>query len=194
MILTKCAYCGKDFMCQNWRLRERAHVFCSRECSGKFVKEHNPNHVFCEICGKRFNVKPYHKKKTKHLCCSRECSSKLKKITYSGAGNHQYGLKGSMNSSWKSDEKISVYGYRLIRCLDHPFKNGDDFVFEHRLVAEKYLLNDENSIEINGKRYLRPELVVHHIDKNKLNNSVDNLVIMTRSEHTSMHTTKRQYH
>jgi hypothetical protein len=99
-----------------------------------------------------------------------------------------------MNSSWKSDEKISVYGYRLIRCLDHPFKNGDDFVFEHRLVAEKYLLNDENSIEINGKRYLRPELVVHHIDKNKLNNSVDNLVIMTRSEHTSMHTTKRQYH
>ena len=57
-----------------------------------------------------------------------------------GEGNHQFGLKGELNSSWKSNERISHYGYMLVRCLNHPFKNCDDFVFEHRLIAEKYLL------------------------------------------------------
>lgn len=60
-------------------------------------------------------------------------------------------------------------------------------VFEHRLIAEKYLLNDENSIEINGKKYLKPEFIVHHKDMNKINNEVSNLQIMTLKEHTSLH-------
>ena len=104
-----------------------------------------------------------------------------------GENNHQYGLVGEKNSSWQSNEKISIYGYRLIRALDHPFVNGDGFVFEHRLVAEKYLLTQENSIEINGKRYLSPEYMVHHKDGNKLNNTPDNLEVLTKAEHTRVH-------
>jgi hypothetical protein len=104
-----------------------------------------------------------------------------------GEGNHQYGLKGELNASWKSDERISHYGYRLIRVLDHPFRNEGDFVFEHRLVAERYLLNDENSIEVNNKLYLKGDYVVHHKDFNKLNNDVTNLEVMTRANHTALH-------
>jgi len=110
-----------------------------------------------------------------------------KKILFSGNGNHQYGLKGSKNSSWKSDERISSYGYKLIRVLNHPFRNSDDMVFEHRLLAEKYLLTEENSVFVNGIAYLSKEYDVHHKDFNRANNSLDNLVVMKKSAHKRLH-------
>ena len=116
-----------------------------------------------------------------------ECNKELRRRRMIGEHNHQYGLKGEKNSSWKSNEKINYYGYRLIRVLDHPFANCNGFVFEHRLVAEKYLLNEENSIEINGKKYLKKEYSVHHKDFNRLNNDVSNLVVLLKSEHSALH-------
>jgi hypothetical protein len=47
---------------------------------------------------------------------------------------------------------------------------------EHRLIMQNVL----------GRKLSRNE-VVHHIDGNKSNNSLENLVVMTRSEHSSMH-------
>ena len=104
-----------------------------------------------------------------------------------GENNHQFGLLGIKNSSWKSDERISFYGYKLIRCLNHPFVNCDGFVFEHRLVAEKYLLTEDNSIIIDEKRYLKKDYIVHHLDFNRKNNEVSNLKIMLRSDHAALH-------
>lgn len=139
------------------------------------------------MCGKIVYAKPYHRKNTQNICCSRECAAKLKEEKFCGQNNHQYGLKGDKNASWKSDEKISSYGYRLIRCLDHPYANCDGFVFEHRLVAERFLLTDENSTEISGIRYLSPDYVVHHKDHDRLNNCVSNLIVMTKTEHQKLH-------
>lgn len=141
----------------------------------------------CPICGKKFHKKPYALKNSKNHYCSRTCHNEAKKEYCKGKANHQYGLKGRLNASWKSDRKVSKYGYIQIRCLGHPFKDGDDFVFEHRLVAEKYLLNDGNSVTIDGKRYLSPMFVVHHINHNRQDNRTENLVVMTKSEHSKMH-------
>ena len=47
---------------------------------------------------------------------------------------------------------------------------------EHRFIVEKTL----------GRKLSRDE-VVHHVDGNKLNNKIENLVVMTRSEHSAMH-------
>lgn len=55
------------------------------------------------------------------------------------------------------------------------------------MVAEKYLLTKENSIEIDGKRYLKNEYVVHHLDFDRQNNKIENLKIMLRSEHGTLH-------
>ena len=93
---------------------------------------------------------------------------------------------------WKSDKKESPYGYILVRFPDHPFANCDGFVFEHRLVAEKYLLTNENSVEVDGIRYLKKEFDVHHKDHNKKNNDPDNLMILTRSEHMKLHIAERK--
>lgn len=175
-------------MCQNWRIRQRKHVFCCTACAGKYNSEHNPNYVFCEVCGKRMYLKPYQRKRQQHWCCSMECMGKLRKTIYKGENNPNYNNRGKDNPIWKSDSKISSYGYILIRQPDHPFKNCDDFVFEHRLVAEKYLLNDENSVIVDGKKYLSPDYIVHHKDHNRQNNTPDNLAVMTLAEHSRLHT------
>lgn len=186
-IEAECDYCHKTFLCQRWRTEIRKNLFCSKDCEAQFRTA--PPNCICEICGKPIHRKNYQLKKNKHTYCSYDCAKEAKKALYKGEGNHQYGLKGSKNGSWKSDERISYYGYRLIRQLDHPFKNCDDFVFEHRLVAEKFLLNDKNSVEINGKKYLAKDYIVHHLDFNKLNNDVSNLIVMKLSEHCSLHMT-----
>lgn len=46
----------------------------------------------------------------------------------------------------------------------------------HRLVMEKHL-----------GRKLRHDEVVHHIDGNGLNNSIENLQVMKRGEHSRLH-------
>ncbi len=186
-----CDNCGKLFDCQNWRVEQRVNLFCSKKCEGEYRRKNTELNCICPICNKKFHVKPYRIKKYKNNYCSRECFGIAKTDYMKGENNHQYGLKGDKNGSWKSDERISTYGYKLIRCPTHPLRNYADFVFEHRLVAEQYLLTEENSIEIDGVLYLKPEYEVHHIDCNRLNNNVENLKVLTKSEHLKIHKTKK---
>lgn len=149
----------------------------------------------CPICGKRFHLKPSKAKVDNNHYCSRPCHNLAKKEYQKGSGNHQYGLRGPLNPTWKGGTRLSSYGYKLVQCPDHPFawkKSG--YVFEHRLVAEKYLLTDENSVTINGKRYLSPDYVVHHINEDKLDNRVENLAVMTELEHQKIHGKEKAKH
>ena len=47
---------------------------------------------------------------------------------------------------------------------------------EHRLVIEKAI-----------NRYLEPYEEVHHINYNKLDNRLENLMVLTRTEHRKLH-------
>lgn len=141
----------------------------------------------CPVCGKRFHLKNSAVKRAKNHYCSKKCLYISKQTTMKGENNHQYGLKGQKNSSWKSDKKITKYGYISVRSLDHPFRDKADMVLEHRLVAEKYLLNNKNSIIVDGEKYLSPEYVVHHKNFDRTDNRPENLIVMTKSEHQSLH-------
>jgi hypothetical protein len=55
-------------------------------------------------------------------------------------------------------------------------KQRGKFVKTHRLVMEKSLGRSLSYLE-----------VVHHIDGNIKNNNINNLVVMSLEEHTSMH-------
>jgi hypothetical protein len=157
------------------------------------VKKNNPNRIPCPVCGKLHPVTPSDQAKMVHeSCCSMECMAIYRQTIYLGANNPNYNNRGSKNPIWKSDEKISTYGYKMIRLPDHPFANCDGFVFEHRYIAEQYLLTPETTVIIDGKKYLSPDFIVHHKDGNKLNNSVDNLQVMTLAEHTRLHSTKHK--
>lgn len=49
-------------------------------------------------------------------------------------------------------------------------------IYEHRLVMEECL-----------GRPLNPTEIIHHIDENKTNNSLSNLAILSRRDHTRLH-------
>ncbi len=92
----------------------------------------------------------------------------------------------------KKDDKNGMYvngtstksgPYVMILKTDHPSvkNNSSNYVMEHRLVVEKKL-----------GRFLKPEEVVHHIDGNKRNNDINNLMVFkSSSEHLSFHNRTR---
>lgn len=75
-----------------------------------------------------------------------------------------------------------IKGYIKINCPYHPYaKKG--YVMEHRLVVEKKI-----------KRFLRPGEVIHHIDEDKSNNHIDNLMLFaTQKDHMKFHTKIKQF-
>lgn len=71
-------------------------------------------------------------------------------------------------------------GYRLLYSPDHPssMKNEcwDGYVYEHIAVVEKYL-----------GRGLTDDEVIHHLDENRSNNRIENLLVLERGQHWKLH-------
>ena len=65
---------------------------------------------------------------------------------------------------------VSVQGY-LIDCTDRNNK-----IEVHRKIYEKY-----HNVKLTSND------IIHHIDGNKLNNDINNLVCLTRAEHVRLH-------
>ena len=77
-------------------------------------------------------------------------------------------ITGEKHPRWKG--KGISDGYVIL-----TLSNGHK-IKEHHLVIEKKL-----------HRHLKPNEIVHHIDKNRSNNNEDNLLVMDRIEHARQH-------
>lgn len=67
------------------------------------------------------------------------------------------------------------YGYKRLSCGKD--ENGKRiFIDEHRKIMEEHI-----------GRKLKPNEIVHHINGNKNDNRIENLQLMTLSEHTKLH-------
>ena len=70
--------------------------------------------------------------------------------------------------------------YRVIYEPDHPTcmtsNNWKGYVYEHKYVMEKYL-----------DRALTENEVVHHLDCNKSNNRLGNLLLLSNAMHAKLH-------
>lgn len=76
--------------------------------------------------------------------------------------------------------KPHVSGYVLAYVPDHPHATADGYVFEHTVVLERTI-----------GRYLNPDEVAHHVNHVKNDNRIENLVLMNRHDHQSMHMKER---
>ena len=86
-------------------------------------------------------------------------------------------FSGYKHPNWKGGKSITPCGYTLIYCPHHPQRDERNYVFEHRLVMEKYL-----------KRYLKSEEVVHHVNGIKTDNRIKNLrLFINDNEHQKHH-------
>lgn len=74
---------------------------------------------------------------------------------------------GSKNPKWHGGYLL-LDGYKYTYSPQHPFHTKMGYVAEHRLIIEKSL-----------GRYLSKQEVIHHINGNRLDNQLKNLVVCT---------------
>jgi NAD-dependent dihydropyrimidine dehydrogenase PreA subunit len=132
-----------------------------------------PNHCIrvCDECFEEKKVGYWNiKNKETHLCssCSNKKAFEAKKdgykpwnigLTYQKASGNFY---------------INKSGYKLYYIGDKKYKGG--YVAEHRIV-----------MELSLKRRLKQGEVIHHIDGDKANNNLENLLLCNKSLHRSTH-------
>jgi hypothetical protein len=74
----------------------------------------------------------------------------------------------------------TTLGYLYFIDVEHPLATGNSGrVYLHRHLAS-----------IHSNKWLSSSEHVHHKDGNKLNNSIDNLEILSAKEHAALHATK----
>lgn len=160
---------------------------------GKFDREPNCQ---CSICGIKMWIKPSRLQRQKHgVCCSKECSRKLRSNFMTGAGNHQFNLTGYKNASFKYKERVNSAGYIMENVPGHP-KGGKvrprgktTYILKQRLVIERNFDKFPSELfeNICGWLVLKDCYDVHHINEDKLDNRLENLEVLSRSEHTIIH-------
>lgn len=82
------------------------------------------------------------------------------------------------HTSYGTGRTINPRGYVMILNPEYPNDNRPQYIQEHRLVMAAHL-----------GRPLLPEEIVHHINGEKTDNRVENLQLMTQSEHMRLHVT-----
>jgi hypothetical protein len=132
-----------------------------------------PNHCIriCDECGDEKKVNYWNiKNKEKHYCSS--CSNK-KAFELKKEGYKPWNI-GKTYQKCSGNYYINNSGYKSYYIGDKSYKGG--YVTEHRIIMELHL----------GRRLKKGE-VVHHIDGNKLNNNINNLLLLNKKTHRDIH-------
>lgn len=97
----------------------------------------------------------------------------------------KYGIKtrtkselasGNKNHNWRGGKRTVKEGYVLVYAPDHPNCHKDGTMYEHQIIMEKYI-----------GRLLKKGEVVHHINGNRSDNRMENLMLLTNSDHAKLH-------
>lgn len=83
-------------------------------------------------------------------------------------------------SEFGGHRKKRADGYIRVYCPEHPYATKDGYVMEHILVMEKAI-----------GRYITREEVVHHKNKIRDDNRLENLELMTFKAHAGFHSKER---
>lgn len=176
----KCMRCGDTFKAYKSKKRK----YCSLACRAK----KQVRFFTCKGCSSEFviddSIAIQREKRSEIKYCSRECY----------IGNIERSTKkcNKCGVEFKPRRKTSKFCSNRCRSQDRKgqmktgfwFENGYKIIYtedgkgikEHRKIMEDYL-----------GRELKEDEVVHHINGIKIDNRIDNLQVMSRSDHSSLH-------
>lgn len=77
---------------------------------------------------------------------------------------------------WNIKKIISKGDYYYALVPEHPYATKNGYVLLHRIIVENHL-----------NRLLNTNEVIHHLDENKKNNSIENLQVLTSTTHAKLH-------
>jgi len=188
--ILSCGTCGKEFKVSP--NRAATAKYCSNKCAGvgRGLDFELPKvAIVCKWCGKTFFEHRCHADRRTY--CSNDC--RLADPVYR-EGCSERG-KGEGNAMWTGGIAAHTDGYIYEYCPEHPLAKGR-YVLQHRLVMERHLREHYPEspclIKFGEQLYLNPELSVHHDNEDKTDNRVENLRVMTMSDHNKLHNALRR--
>jgi hypothetical protein len=123
--------------------------------------------------------------------CSRKC------MFENEAWREDAGAKtrGEKHYKWRGDRVVSSRGYVYKYVTGSTTRSRR--TVEHRIIALAALVasNDTHHFlvrDVKGELVFRPEIEVHHIDRDRGNNKLSNLLIVTRYAHKLIHNCGRK--
>lgn len=129
-------------------------IYFYKRRDGRICKDiHYGEIKHCLECGSECFVFNECIEKNRGFYCSYKCANKLKN-----------------NPMWKGGVIQTSKGYSMVMSPNHPFKGRKGYVLEHRLVMENRI-----------GRYLKSNEVVHHINKNIIDNRIENLMLLNNA-------------
>jgi hypothetical protein len=194
--VVKCDNCGRDIYKINYWLNRNANQFCDFNCSSEWFKTNRPKQenayqwqggdveVKCEECGSMFirsrNFFNVSIKKKRKMFCSHKCQGSWFSKHMTGENSPIFGTKQSPETL----KKLSIKRKGLHAGSKHPnWKGGignqgypDIWTNELRMIIRN---RDGFKCQVCGDR----AIVVHHIDYNKDNCKVGNLITLCTSCH-----------
>ena len=189
-----CEWCGKE---KTTKYKSQARRFCSHKCSNEYkwtIRNRSDVEFTCKVCGKKFTRKSSdHRMKEGNEIkyCSTKCSGiatrkgKMVKCLHCGkefyTTRNKFCSRKCVNEYRKAHSVHKTYeenGYITMYVDGYNKKNNAKM---HRLIMEEHL-----------GRKLDANEVVHHINGNTRDNRIENLVVMSRGEHSKLHREKEK--
>lgn len=179
-----CAECGKTY----WKRADRIRTpdYCGMSCRmSANQKTRNDRIRQCAVCGTSFIPRPAQLRDGGGKYCSIVCNgaASVRRLISpenlakarngyirSNAAERMRQKIGPKNPSWRGG-RYQSNGYFWIREPGSGRAKS-----EHRRIMERHL-----------GRTLGPNEVVHHINHDKTDNRIENLVVLTRAEHIKEH-------
>lgn len=182
-----CVVCGKKFFVKPFKVKNNSGIHCSRQCLSadplwlaklKIARERVPRGPAkanwkggpvpktCETCGTAFTIVRGDKRKGRGRFCSVPCRR---------TGLRQQML-GENNPSWHGGTSRIPYGREFTEALKAQVRERDGYLCQH-CGAEDLLRN----------------FSVHHIDYDKKNNDLKNLLSLCRPCHAKTNGHREYY-
>jgi len=179
-----CMDCGKEIISSPSRNRKRCRE-CFYIASKKGIYRQKEKYYYCCDCKKEIG---YYKSKRCRACYlklpripwnkgmpRKELLKHFKSGKFPSEGKQIPKIQKDKHYNWKGGKTQMGNGYVYVLTPEHPKtkvskKNKRGYIAEHILVIEKKI-----------DRYLQGDECIHHIDGNRSNNNIDNLILFHNS-------------